>query len=139
MTSGQWTMGAMTKVKVCLPVLSVMFAGAERVALLHEDGTRGEIAAQKLLHHRLDLGVADDLALGIAAEQELLRGGMVGLHVLHHEVIQLAPVQGVGDVFEKDAVHGLVDRVEEDGLLIEKQIGVIRDAVGHAVDALKAD
>ena len=116
----------------------IVLAGGEGVALLHQDGALGEIAAQKLLHHGLDLGVADDLGLGIAAQQQLLGGGVVRLHVLHHQVVQLPPVQGVGHVFQKDAVHGLVHRVEEDGLLIEKQIGVIGDAVGHAVDALEA-
>ena len=43
----------------------------------------------------------------------------------------------MGQVFKKHAVDGLVHRVEEHGLLVEQEIGVIGNAVGHAVDALK--
>ena len=113
-------------------------AGVQRVALLDQHRAGGEIHAQKLLHHGLDLGVADDLGLGIALQQQLLGGGVVRLHVLHHQVVQLAAVQGMGHILQKYAVHGLVHRVEEDGLLVEKQVRVIGNAVGHAVDALEA-
>ena len=116
----------------------IVLAGGEGVALFHQDGAFGEIAAQELLHHGLDLGVADDLCLGIAAEQQLLGGGVVRLHVLYHQIIQGPAVQGMGHIFQEDAVHGLVHRIEQDGFLVQQEIGVVGDAVGHAIDALEA-
>ena len=112
-------------------------AGGEGVALLDEQDALREIHREKLRQHGLDLRVADDGGLGVARQHELQRRGVVGLHVVHHEIIELPPAELMGEVFEEHAVHGLVHGVEEHRLLIEQEVGVIGNAVGHAVDALE--
>ena len=63
---------------------------------------------------------------------------MVRLHVVDHEVVEAAPLQLVGEVFEEHAVNGLVHGVKEHRLLVEQQVRVIGNAVGNAVNPLKA-
>ena len=43
---------------------------------------------------------------------------MIRLHMLHHHVVQLPPVENMRYVFEKHFANGFVYRVKEDRLLV---------------------
>ena len=97
-------------------------AGGEAVALLDEVQPLGEVGGEEAREHVADLGVADYLRLGVAQGYVLDGGGVVGLHVGDDQVVEFAPSQLVGDVVEEVVGHGLVDRVEEDGLLVQDEV-----------------
>ena len=99
MTSGQWTMGVIWKWRVCPP--------RERVVpLLDGDGApvQGEII--ELPHKGEGLGVAHQFESGEAEQQRLNAGAVVGLHVVDHQVVQRAAVQGVEHVLQELAGGG---------------------------------
>ena len=114
-----------------------VLAEAHRVALVHEDRAGVNVEGEVVLDHVADLLVADDLRVRIAEHGVLQRLGVVGLHVMHHDVVERTAVQGIGDVLEELAGDGVVDRVEQDGLLVEQDVGVVAHAAGDGVDALK--
>ena len=111
--------------------------GAERVALGDDVQPRVEPGVEEVLEHRLYLGVADDGGLGVLLRHVGYGRGVVGLHVGDDQVVELAAAQLVGEVFEEVVADRLVDGIEQNGLLVFDEVGVIGHAVGHAVDALK--
>ena len=112
-------------------------AGFQHVALRDDMGVRLDVEREELLDHRDDLRVTDNLHLRVARDELLQRGGMVGLHMVHDDVIERAAAERMLDVLEEHAAHGLVDRIEQDGLFIQQKIGVVGNALRDAVDALK--
>ena len=112
-------------------------AGAEGVALLDEVHAPGEVGGEEAAEHVAYLRVAHDGHVGIAQGDVLDGGRMVRLHVGDDQVVELAAAEGVVHVVEEVVRHGLVHRVEQDGLFVEYEIGVVGYAVGHAVDALE--
>ena len=114
-----------------------MTAGGKAVALLDKLDAPGQIHREKLRQHGLDLGIADDGGFGVALQHQLQRGGVVGLHMVYHQIVEGSAAQLVRQIFEEHAINGLVHGVEEHRLLIQQQIGVIGNAVGDAVHTLK--
>ena len=57
--------------------------------------------------------------------------------MLDHEIIKLPSLEHLGDVLKKHLADCPVHRVEQDCLLIQQQIGIVRNAIRHGVDALK--
>ena len=112
-------------------------AGAEGVALLADADAIVIGMAEKLADHGLGHGGAKDLHMGEAQHQILQLGGVVRLHVVHHDVVQGAAIQGVVQIFPELADHLGVHRVKQDGLFVQKQVAVVRHAVWHAEDSLK--
>jgi len=112
-------------------------AGGEGVALIDYDHAVGHVVVEELAQQGAYLLVADDLGLGIAQYQILDGGGVVGLHVMDEQVVQLAPAQSMGHVFKKCAGYGLIHCVEKNGLFVQQKIGVVGNAFGNAVNALK--
>ena len=62
---------------------------------------------------------------------------MVGLHMLHHQVVGLAAAQGVFNVLEPFAGLLLVDGVHDGDLVVENHIGIVAHAVGHHILTLE--
>ena len=93
--SGQWTIGAMTKAKVCLPVQSVSISPTITARASMSN-------VKKLLDHCQRLFVADDLHLRMAQDQILHRRAVVRLHVVDDQIVQRASVQHVLDIFKED-------------------------------------
>ena len=114
-----------------------MLAEAVCIALGHEDGAGVNVEGKVVADHVADLRVADDFRLGIAAHGLLERLGVVGLHVVHDDVVQRAAAEDMGKVFKELAGDGLIHRVEQDGLFVEQDIGVVRHAARDGVHALK--
>ena len=112
-------------------------AGAEGVALVDQVQAAADVEVKELLHHFGDLLVADDGHVGIAQHQLRQGGGVVHLHVLHDDIVQLAAAEHVGHVLQILAGGGGVHRVEHDGLVVQQDIGVVGNALGDLVDALE--
>ena len=114
-----------------------VLAEAVCIALGHEDGAGINVEGKVVADHIADLRVADDFRLGIAAHGLLKRLGVVGLHVVHDDVVQRTIAEDISKVFKELAGDGLVHRVEQDGLLVEQDIGVVRHAARDGIHALK--
>ena len=57
--------------------------------------------------------------------------------IFDDDVVERAAVQGIGDVLEELPRDRVVDRVEQDGLLVKQDVGIVAHAAGDGVDALK--
>ena len=114
-----------------------VLAGRERVHLLDELHAPVQIEREEILHHRARLGVADDGQLGVAQDELADGRGVVGLHVLHDEIVELPAGEHMVDVFKEQAADGLVHGVDQDGLLVQQQIGVIAHAVRERIGVFK--
>ena len=114
-----------------------MLAEAVGAALGHEDGAAVDVKGEVVADHVADLRVADDLCIGITAHGLLERLGVVRLHVVDHQVVRCSAVQDVGYIFTEGGTHGAVHRVEQDSLVVQQEIAVEADAVGHAEHTLE--
>ena len=114
-----------------------MLPGGERLALLHDPDSAGIILAEKLADHHGRFFAANDLRLRMAQQQLRKRCGMIRFHMLHNHIFQRTPGQHMGQILKKHPADGLVDRIEQNGLLIQKQIRVVGDALRHRIDAFE--
>ena len=114
-----------------------VLAEAVGAALGHEDGAAVDVKGEVVADHVADLRVADDLRLGITAHGLLERLGVVRLHVVHDDVVQRTAAEHMGEIFKELTGDGLIHRVEQDGLLVEQDIGVVRHAARDGIHALK--
>ena len=113
-------------------------AGLEGVALLDEmEGVLRGDAAAELLQHGADAVAADDDGLRMAQQHLADRAGVVRLHVVDDEIVELAPGQNVVDVLEEYLADRRIDRVEQDGLVVEQQIGIVGNPVRNGVNTLE--
>ena len=62
---------------------------------------------------------------------------MVGLHVLHDDVVERLAREREGEIFKEQIAHGVVHRVDEGVLSALYKIGVVRNAARDGVSALK--
>ena len=62
---------------------------------------------------------------------------MVGLHMLHDDVIERAAAQRVRDVLQKQIADGIVDRVVQDVIFFRQNIGIVAHAVGNGISAIE--
>ena len=93
-------------------------SGGESVAFLDDDAAVGEIGSEVALHHRESRHGRDDLGARIGVGEQLDVRGVVGLHVLHDEEIDL-PVADLGaEVGEPRVAETRVDGVEDKRLLV---------------------
>ena len=117
--------------------VQIVPAGGEAVPLLDQNDPLLQIRQEELGQHGFNLGVAENAGLRVTQQQALNGGGVVRLHVGDEQVVQLPATQGVGDVFKKDFVDGLVAGVKQNCFFVQKEIGVVADAVGNSVNTLK--
>ena len=111
----------------------------EALAVLHDDAALlGDgLRAEELLHILEGLGVAHHLHLGVEGGEAGHICAVVRLHVVDDEVGGLLPCQRLGDVCHPLVGGTRVHRVEDGGLLVPDDIGVVADAGGHRVLALE--
>ena len=119
--------------------VQLMPAGGERVTLLDQLHPRVPVTGEKLREHGLDFGIADDGHFRMPQHQPLQRGGVVRLHMVDHKIVQRPAAQRGVDIFKELLIDGLVRRVEEHRLLVQKQIGVVGHAPGAGENTLEAD
>ena len=103
-----------------------MPAEVERVAFLDDNATVGEIGAKVVLHDRERLHGRDDLRIRVRLCKARDVRGVVGLHVVDDEIVDLV---GRGcDVLKPLVAKARVDRVHHGDLLALDYVGI----VGHA-------
>ena len=112
-------------------------ACGQGVALLHQRRAAVDVEGEVVPDHRQRLGVADDPDVGVAQHQLAHRGAMVRLHVVDHQVIQAARPEQVFEVLKEHLADAPVHGVDQRGLLVQHQIGVVGDAVRDRVDVFK--
>lgn len=105
-------------------------AGGERIPLLYHNGAAGDVAVKELADHGNGLGVGHHLNVRPAAQQLAQSGAVVRLHMVHDHVVQGPSRQGKLQILKEPLSHGLIHRVQQHGLLIQHQIGVVADAPG---------
>ena len=107
------------------------------VPFLHLDELMAVDLEAELAHEEEGLLGGDHLHLG-PAQQDLLDGGpVVGLHVVDDQVIQGPLPQQMLHVLQQLAAGRPVHGVEEDGLFVQQQVGVVADAPGDGMDVFK--
>ena len=111
--------------------------GAEGVPLLHHVDAALVPGAEELGQHIPGGGGAHHGGLRVPGQQIPDVGGVVRLHMLHHQIVQSPASQPVGHVFQKAAAHGGVGGVEQHRFPVHQQIAVEGDAPGHVIDALE--
>ena len=101
-------------------------AEVERVAFLDDDAAVGEIGAEVVLHDRERLHGRDDLRIRVRLCKARDVRGVVGLHVVDDEIVDLV---GRGcDVLQPLVAEARVDRIHHGDFLAFDYIGI----VGHA-------
>ena len=114
-----------------------VLAQHQGVALAHHQAAVGIIIAEELAHHAEGLGRGDHGGLRIDFQEIGNVGGVVRLHVLHHQIVRLAALEDGFDVVQplvgEVAVHG----VHDGHLFVQNDIRVVGHAVGHHILALK--
>ena len=114
----------------------VVATRGELVSLLDNHQFRG-LATEELLHHLGGLGGGHHGGLRITQQQVGEKRGMVGLHVVHHQVVERPVCKGGGDILEILLTHSTVGGVEEHRLLVAQQITVIRHPTGDGINILE--
>ena len=62
---------------------------------------------------------------------------MVGLHVVHHDIVKLSVAEHLAQVLKEGHEKVHLDGVDKAGLLVVDKIGVIAHAVGQGPKALE--
>ena len=115
-----------------------VFARREGVPLFHNLDSARQVHVKKLAQHGLDLAVAYDRHVRIAGQQSLNGIGVVRLHVVNNQIVQLSAVQGILHILKECLIYCFIHGVKQHRFLILQQIGVIGYAVRNAVNTLKA-
>ena len=111
-------------------------AQRQRVAVFHLHVVLAAFAVETL-HHLERLLVADYLHLRVVLADEGDGSAVVGLHVVHYEVVHLAVTDDLADVFQvlREEVH--LDGIYEAHLLVGYQIRVIAHSVGQRPESFE--
>ena len=112
-------------------------AQGQRVALLDGDGAAQVQVGEVQKQHLEGLGVAHQLHVRILLLQALDVGGVVGLHMVDHQIVRLPAIEGRVQIGQELLRFALVHRVHHGDLLIQDDIGIVGHAVGHRILALK--
>ena len=95
------------------------------------------IVAEELLHHLEGLDRGDDSGLRIDLQEIGNVGGVVRLHMLHHQVVRFPVLQYILDVVQPFMGEISVHRVHNGNFVIHDDIGIIRHAIGNVILSLK--
>ena len=114
-----------------------MPAKAAAVAFLYRLGSGGRRRIAELLQENDGLCRCKDFHLRPLCHHEADRRGVVGLHVVHHEIIERAACQHRLRIFHELTPHRPVRRIEKHRFLIQKQIAVIGYAVRKRMNIFK--
>ena len=95
------------------------------------------IRAEELLHIHKGLGVAHHLHVRVLSGQAGNVGTMVRLHVGDHQIFRHAVAQRFGEVCQPGIRGTVVHRIQNGGLFVQNDIGIVAHAGGHRVLALE--
>ena len=116
-----------------------MGAKAQALAVLHHyTALLGNgIGTKELLHIQEGLGVAHHLHLRVECRQLCNVGTVVRLHVGDYQIIRLTVCQSFGQVFQPRLSGAGIHGIQNGGLFVQNDIGIIAHAGGHRVLALE--
>ena len=114
-------------------------AKAQALAVLHHHTALlcHSISAKELVHIQKGLGVAHHLHLRVECRQLCNVGTVVRLHVGDYQIIRLTACQSFGQVFQPRLGSAGIHRVQNGGLFVQNDIGIIAHAGGHRILALE--
>ena len=114
-----------------------MLAKAQLLAVPHDLLLHGVILSVELLHEGKSLGVSDHGRVGIDLEEALNISGVVGLHVLHYQIIRLSVAQNRRQVGKPLLAEVLIDRIHDDDLFVHDHIGIVGHSERHFILSLE--
>ena len=109
----------------------------ESVAIADNDAALCEILTEEILHHGECLGRGYDGCIGVFYHEVYYVCGVVGLHVLNHEVIGLSTIELGFEIAQPFIGETLIDCVHDGDFLVYDDIGVVCHAQRHDVLSLK--
>ena len=106
---------------------------AQALAVLHHyTALLGNgISAKELVHIQKGLGVAHHLHLRVECRQLCNVGTVVRLHVGDYQIIRLTACQSFGQVFQPRLGSAGIHRIQNGGLFVQNDIGIIAHAGGN--------
>ena len=114
-----------------------VLAEAQGIALTDDDAAVSVVRAEKLLHHGKSLGRGNHHCFGISSQELMDVCGVVGLHVVDHQIIGLAVFKDGFNITQPFIGKVLVYGVHDGNLFIQNRIGIIGHAVGDNILAFK--
>ena len=114
-------------------------AQAQALAVLHHHAALlgNGIRPKELIHIQESFGVAHHLHFRVEGGQSGDVGTVVRLHVADHQIIRLASGQCLGQVGKPGLRGTVVHRIQNGGLFVQNDIGIVAHAGGHRVLALE--
>ena len=103
------------------------------VTLAHHHLAIGKVRAEELLHHGKGAGRCHDFGIGIGRSKGRDVGRMVGLHMLHHQIIGTFARQSRSKVLQPLRAEPGFYRVKDGDFLVQNDIRVIGHSVGHRI------
>ena len=114
-----------------------MAAQNELFAVLDDLLLHSRVLSIELLHEGECFGVSDNNCIGIHFEEAGDIGGMIGLHVLHDQIIGLSAVKNCRQVVKPFLAKALVNSIHDRDLLIHDDIGIVCHSKRHNILSLK--
>ena len=114
-----------------------MLAQIQGIALAHHHAAVNVVRAVEILHHGKGLGRGNHGGTGIDLQKSGDVGGVIRLHVVHHQIVRLAAAQSSFDIAQPLVAEALVHRVHDGNFLIDDGIGIVGHSVGHHILPLK--
>ena len=112
-------------------------AQRQRITLAHHQTVVGVVAAVELLHHAESRLRGHHCDGGIGVHKGRNVGGMIWLHMLHHQIVRRAACQRRRQVGQPLLAEVGVHRVHDGDLLVQNDVGVVGHAQRHVVLPLK--
>ena len=114
-----------------------MFAQRKGVPLLYNDTAIGIVRAEELLHHHKCLGRRYHHGICVQLKEVCNVGRVVGLHMLHHQIIRLSAIKHRFDIIQPLMGKVCIHRIHNGDFFIHDDIRVIRHTVGNHILSLK--
>ena len=117
----------------------LVLAQVQRVALFYHQGIVNGGAVGRVVHlqHGQGFGVHHQAQVRPAHQHGFDHGGVVRLHVVHDQIVQLAAIQGGGNVLQELCANAGIGSVQQGGFLVQNHIGVVADAARNGKQVFK--
>ena len=110
-----------------------VLAEVQRAALSHNDPPVLIAGTEEGAHHREGLGRGDDGGLREGLHEVADIGGVVRLHMLHHQIVRLPALEHILDIVQPLVGEVFVHRIHDGDLFVQDHIGIVAHAIGHPV------
>ena len=114
-----------------------MAAQNKLLAVLDDLLLHGRILAVELLHKGECLGISHYDRIGIDLQKQSDIRGMIGLHVLHDQIVRLSAAENGLEVSQPLFSEVLVNSVHDRDLLVHDDIGIVRHSERNHILSLE--